>query len=86
MVAQMVFNTISHELYVGASNGMLSKVVKSLSKRYPQYASFIKARSTENILSESCMNFSFAKIDQVAKAFKANRAALGIKEPHSVLA
>ncbi len=86
MVPQMIFSVVSHELHRAASNGVLNKAVKTLSKMYPEYASFIKSRSTEQIFSSFGIDYSFARINEVAKAFRANRASIGVKEAFSTLA
>lgn len=85
MIQRAFLGLISHELYAAASNGTLGKAVKTLSAKYPQYGKLISESSTENILAMFGLNYSFSRINEVANAFKANRAAIGVKEPFSAL-
>ena len=82
----MITKVIAHQMYVASSNGVLEQAVKMLAKKYPQYKSLISFCSKETIVSPLGFEYSFAKINEVAKAFKANRAAAGIKEPSYMLA
>ena len=85
MISKMMFSALSHELHTAASNGVLDKAIKTLVKKYPQYKSIILAKGTTSVSDYYGIEYSFSKINEVAQAFKANRAAAGIKEPYNWL-
>lgn len=86
MIQKMAYSMIAHELHIASSNGMLGRAVKMLSEKYPECESLIRSMSTKGILSAFGFEHSFSTINEVALAFKANRAAMGIKEPYKFLA
>ena len=78
----MVKKVIVHQLYAAAHNGKLKLGARALSKDFPEYSAFIKTCCSSNSMA---MTLQLRTINNVANAFRANRAAAGIKEPFIAL-